>query len=603
MARYSRIVATVCPATNKRSLKTPSTMSFCPNCGSTSIESRVASGESVCTECGVVVEENVIVSSVEFEETAAGTSRMMGTIVGADRTRAYSAGRNEFTRDSRETTLANARKRIQDVAVRLRLPTHFIDGAHRIFSIALKENLVQGRRSAHVVAACLYMACRQEKSQHMLIDFSDALQVNVYTLGHCFLRLRRKLGFKLEIIDPALYVYRFASHLNLDDKATAVSLTAVRLVARMKRDWIVTGRRPQGICAAALLIAARAHGIADVDVTRVLNICGMTVTARLKEFSRTPSSQMSLEEFTKSADDPQVQECDPPRWTQNKLKELRAKAIRARAFDWIESGNADDDTGKKGAKWREPKKITKVQKKFDEMYDEVGRSLNEEATVEDEDDDDNEERSESQDTRKLAAKDTSTSPEKETAIVVKDTANEEAIPEEWKKAFPKGCNGKALVLVTDATEEEQLPPVAQTEGKLNVAEFKATMPDFMDSELDCMFRTDAEYAQREAVFNRVNKDYIEQQEKKQLDRKAAEEASKDQEENDVAQAAGQAKYKKRKKNANSTVEEKLKETMESRRVSRKINYDALSCVFGDDGAFDTTDVAEGAEEEDMFEGL
>ena len=62
----------------------------------------------------------------------------------------------------------------------------------------------------------------------MLIDFSDALQVNVYTLGTCFLKFRRKLGLKLAILDPALYIYRFAAHLDLDDKANAVALTALR---------------------------------------------------------------------------------------------------------------------------------------------------------------------------------------------------------------------------------------------------------------------------------------------------------------------------------------------------------------------------------------
>jgi len=77
--------------------------------------------------------------------------------------------------------------------------------------------------------------------------------------------------------DPALYVYRFAAHLDLDEKANAVALTALRIVGRMKRDWIVAGRRPAGICAAALLIAARAHGFSrgKEDVTKILRVCGM----------------------------------------------------------------------------------------------------------------------------------------------------------------------------------------------------------------------------------------------------------------------------------------------------------------------------------------
>ena len=98
-----------------------------------------------------------------------------------------------------------------------------------------------------------------------------------------FLKFRRLLGLKLEIIDPALYIYRFAAHLDLEDQANAVAITALRLVGRMKRDWIVSGRRPAGICAAALLIAARAHGFTKKhqDVTKILRVCGLTVNVSI----------------------------------------------------------------------------------------------------------------------------------------------------------------------------------------------------------------------------------------------------------------------------------------------------------------------------------
>ena len=268
---------------NRSQAEAPFSM-ICPNCGSREIEQHDASGASVCTECGVVVEENAIVSSIEFVEGAGGASSMVGQFVSATSSKAYTGtgaagrgGRYGFSRASRETTLANGRRRIQDVASRLRLGSHYVDAAHRLFTIAVEKNFVQGRRTTHVVAACLYIACRQEKSQHMLIDFSDALQVNVYVLGTCFLKFRRLLGLKLEIIDPALFVYRFAAHLDLDEKANAVALTALRLVGRMKRDWIVAGRRPAGICAAALLIAARAHGFSrhHQDVTKILRVSRM----------------------------------------------------------------------------------------------------------------------------------------------------------------------------------------------------------------------------------------------------------------------------------------------------------------------------------------
>lgn len=46
---------------------------------------------------------------------------------------------------------------------------------------------------AQVAAACLYIVCRQDSKPFMLIDFSDALQINVFMLGNVFLQLCKLL--------------------------------------------------------------------------------------------------------------------------------------------------------------------------------------------------------------------------------------------------------------------------------------------------------------------------------------------------------------------------------------------------------------------------
>ena len=61
-------------------------------------------------------------------------------------------------------------------------------------------------------------------------------------------------------MDPSLYMNRFADRLGFGKKMNAVVSTALQLVASMKRDWMQTGRRPSGICGAALFLAAHIHG-------------------------------------------------------------------------------------------------------------------------------------------------------------------------------------------------------------------------------------------------------------------------------------------------------------------------------------------------------
>jgi transcription initiation factor TFIIIB Brf1 subunit/transcription initiation factor TFIIB len=92
--------------------------------------------------------------------------------------RSTGPGRRQTSQESREKTLEAARRRIQAMAVALKLNEHHADVAQRYFNLAITNNFIQGRRSEHVVACCLYIVCRMEKTTHMLIDFSELLQVS-----------------------------------------------------------------------------------------------------------------------------------------------------------------------------------------------------------------------------------------------------------------------------------------------------------------------------------------------------------------------------------------------------------------------------------------
>ncbi|XP_053108512.1 transcription factor IIIB 90 kDa subunit isoform X3 [Hemicordylus capensis] len=187
--------------------------------------------------------------------------------------------------------------------------------------MAVSKHLTRGRKMTHVIAACLYLVCRTEGTPHMLLDLSDLLQVNVYVLGKTFLLLARELCINAPAIDPCLYIPRFAHMLEFGDKNHEVSMTALRLLQQMKRDWMHTGRRPSGLCGAALLVAARMHDFRRTvkEVIRVVKVGESTLRKRLTEFEDTPASQLTIDEFMTIDLE---EECDPPSFTagQRKLK-------------------------------------------------------------------------------------------------------------------------------------------------------------------------------------------------------------------------------------------------------------------------------------------
>jgi transcription factor IIIB subunit 2 len=86
----------------------------------------------------------------------------------------------------------------------------------------------------------------------------------------------------LPLVDPSIYISRFANCLDFGEYTSRVASDAIRLVQRMDRDWIRTGRRPAGICGACLLIAARMNGFRRTvrEMIYVVKVADITITKR-----------------------------------------------------------------------------------------------------------------------------------------------------------------------------------------------------------------------------------------------------------------------------------------------------------------------------------
>lgn len=119
------------------------------------------------------------------------------------------------------------------------------------------------------------------------------------------------------MVDPSLFIPRFAQKLNFGAKTQDVTLTALRLVQRMNRDWMAIGRRPSGLCGAALLVSARLYDFhLDLDdIVRVVKIGKTTLRKRMLEFEDTPSSSLTVDEFHTIDLE---QEHDPPAYTRSR---------------------------------------------------------------------------------------------------------------------------------------------------------------------------------------------------------------------------------------------------------------------------------------------
>ena len=69
---------------------------------------------------------------------------------------------------------------------RLGIQKHIVELGFRYHKIASHKSMTQGRETKIVAAACLYMACRIERSPHLLIDFADAINDDLFKIAEIF---------------------------------------------------------------------------------------------------------------------------------------------------------------------------------------------------------------------------------------------------------------------------------------------------------------------------------------------------------------------------------------------------------------------------------
>ncbi len=308
---------------------------------SPSLQVEASNGSLVCTVCGHILAESSIVSEINFQENASGTASVVGQFVAASGPRTFSSGGRGMpmghSRASREITLQMAKARIAGIASQLNILPSVSEAAHSVYHLAAQHNFTSGRRQNTVYAACLYVSCRRYKTSHMLIDFAQFLNANVFVLGGAVLKLRQTLKMDLPIIDPSLYMHRFAGEMELGKHAFAVANTALRLLAHMRRDWLQTGRRPSGICGACLLLAARMHNFSRTskEIAQVVRIGEGVLRQRLGEFSNSSSVSMtvaSLEDI-EILDDPTQMEAEgvalaPPSFQRLQIRAEKVRRLR-----------------------------------------------------------------------------------------------------------------------------------------------------------------------------------------------------------------------------------------------------------------------------------
>ena len=201
----------------------------CPECAGNLVTDEER-GETVCTECGLVVEEDEI-----------------------DR-----------------------------MASALGLPENVRETASVIYRRALDEDLLPGRSIEGVATSALYAAARQAGTPRSLDEISAVSRVDKDEIARTYRYVVRELSLEIQPADPESYVPRFASDLDLPEE---VERRARELLSTAKEQGVHSGKSPVGLAAAAVYAASLLANekVTQSEVSEVANISEVTIRNRYHE--------------------------------------------------------------------------------------------------------------------------------------------------------------------------------------------------------------------------------------------------------------------------------------------------------------------------------
>lgn len=340
---------------------------------------------------------------------------------------------------------------------------------------------------------------------------------------------------------------RFATKLEFGEKTHEVTMTAQRLVQRMMKDSIHSGRRPSGLCGAALLIAARMHDYnrTPMDIVRIVKIHESTLRKRLIEFGDTPSSMLTLDEFM--AVDLEAEQ-DPPAF----------KAARKRDKERLQRLPEHEA------------ELTDLQREIDHYLDQELRKNSRKRRHD---------ASESEETDKFI--------HSSTMDVINECLEDDESKMNGSPKYSRGIAPDIAAMCTPNVEHKSpvvatiTSTMAATSGmaaaSANDAENEQTedceldIDGLDDNEIDGYIMTEDESKYKDEMWNKLNADYL-------RDAKAKEER--------IAREREEGKPEKKKRRVNrkknigpsSSAGEAIEKMLQEKKISSKINYDILKSL-------------------------
>jgi transcription initiation factor TFIIB len=264
----------------------------CPNCNANAVSIIVdsESGELVCRLCGYVIPEHIRNMRPEWyaliSERAGNNNERAGmptslarhdmglsTIIGRT-DRDYSGSRIDSSLKSTidrlrmldhrtqlysatDRSLKKAFSELDTLKDKLALPNSVVEKAAYIYRKAQERGLIRGRTMHAMLAAAIYIACRQLAVGKTLNEISQGSNVKSKLLSHSYRVLLTELDIKIPMLDLIKCITKVANKMNLNERITRHAMSIMHEAIKKE---ITVGKDPMGVAAAVLYMSCIVTG-------------------------------------------------------------------------------------------------------------------------------------------------------------------------------------------------------------------------------------------------------------------------------------------------------------------------------------------------------
>ncbi len=294
----------------------------CQECGSTNLVHDYDTGETVCSNCGLVLHDQMMDKGPEWraftQEEKNSRSRVgvptsysvhdkgLSTAIGRVDRDAFGRKLPLSTRlqmwrlrkwqirsrvhSSVDRNLAQAMAELDRLSDKLYIPGPIKEKAAVVYRKSLEKGLVRGRSIAAIAAAALYAACRNTETPRTLREIAEASLVDKKDVARCYRLLLRELDMRMPIADPLTYLSKIAERTGISGQTQG---KAIKILIEAKKRRAASGKDPMGLAAAALYIACLQSNEKKTqkDIAEAAGVTEVTVRNRYKSLKR----QLDLE--------------------------------------------------------------------------------------------------------------------------------------------------------------------------------------------------------------------------------------------------------------------------------------------------------------------